>query len=318
MHFLGPDYLLKFEWLFHEQENLLLRTFLTKKGISKRLLSKIKFHGGNIKVNGEKVNVLKELSKGDHIELFLPKEKDNPYLLPFDAPLDILYEDDHFLIVNKPAGVAAVPSMTHKNGTMANRVKYYTMKKEQAAGTVHVVTRLDKDTSGAMIFAKHSFAHSQLDRQLRNREIIKHYSLIVEGRMTKETHGWIDAPIARTEDSIITRRVHPTGKEALTEYWVLNKTKQRSLLEVRLHTGRTHQIRVHFAHIGHPLAGDELYGGKLEGMQRQALHCSYLSFQQPFSGKTVKVTCELPSDFQDCLLEEGFVGNKNSRSGNWT
>lgn len=304
MRSLAHSCAMKFEWEVRKEEETMLKYYLGQKGISKRLLAKIKFQGGELRVNGKNVNVLVFLKAGDRVEVRLPDEKSNPYLTPSEVPLDILFEDEHFLVVNKPAGVAAVPSATHKEETMANRVKGYAKRKGKMETMVHVVTRLDRDTSGAMIFAKHTFAHAQLDQQLRKKTMEKRYLAVVEGKMDGDLHGIINAPIARTEDSIITRRVHPTGKSAFTEYFVKSHTQTHTIVEVLLHTGRTHQIRVHFSHIGHPLLGDELYGGMCqEKMTRQALHCSFVSFDHPFNEKEISVHAPLPNDLKNWLKQ---------------
>lgn len=294
--------LMKLSWKVTESDAGLLRSFLKGKGISKRLLAKIKFQGGELKVNGINVTVLQSLNEGDEVEAYLPEEKNNERLIPSYEALDILYEDDHYLVVNKPVGVAAVPSPTHREETMANRVKGHTMSQIGGQAMVHVVTRLDRNTSGAMIFAKHSFAHAQLDQQLRSQKLIKKYLTVVEGAMTEKEHRWIDAPIARSEDSIITRIVDDSGKEALTEYWVKKTTETHSLVDVMLHTGRTHQIRVHFSHIGFPLVGDTLYGGNpVIGMERQALHCASISFYDLFTDTMISVDAPLPDDMEQWI-----------------
>lgn len=302
MLFLGNNKHVYFHWTVQEEESTLLRSFLNKKGISKRLLAKVKYQGGHLLVNDEEVTVRKQLALKDEVTVVFPVEKDNERLTPSYKDIDILFEDDHYLIVNKPAGVAAVPSPTHREDTMANRVKGYALNTQSMQSMIHVVTRLDRETSGAMIFAKHSFAHAQLDLQLRSKELKKYYLAILEGRMELNKHGLIEEPIARSESSIITRKVHPSGKESLTEYWVRNVTNDHTVVEVQLHTGRTHQIRVHFSHLGFPLLGDDLYGGSLSiEMDRQALHCAKLSFEHPFMDKQITVKAPLPMDLEKWL-----------------
>lgn len=300
MRFLENKEKSTFSWTVGPLAPVTLRTFLKNKGISKRLLAKIKFQGGEIRVNGRWVTVLEKLNEADVVEVDLPIEKDNTFLVPSHKEIVVLFEDEHYLVVNKPAGVAAVPSATHKTDTMANRIKGYLLTEAKKTVAVHVVTRLDRDTSGAMLFAKHPFAHAQLDKQLRKKEVDRQYIAIAEGAVPGEVHAFINQPIARSEDSIITRRVHASGKEALTEYWIVKRTKEHTLMEVKLHTGRTHQIRVHFASVGYPLVGDDLYGGTMkERMQRQALHCKAVRFQHPFKEAFLHIEAPLPLDLAE-------------------
>lgn len=169
---------------------------------------------------------------------------------------------------------------------------------------VHIVTRLDKDTSGLMLFAKHGYAHARLDKQLQSKTIEKRYYALVSGQGELEDKGEIIAPIARDEDSIITRRVHLSGKYAHTSYRVVERFGDVALVDIRLHTGRTHQIRVHFAHIGFPLLGDDLYGGRMDlGITRQALHCHYLRFVDPYTNKEIIQSANLTDDFDSVIMK---------------
>ena len=166
------------------------------------------------------------------------------------------------------------------------------------------MTRLDRDTSGLMLFAKHGYAHARLDKQLQKKAIEKRYYALVKGDGHLEPQGEIIAPIARDEDSIITRRVAKGGKYAHTSYQIVASYGNIRLVDIRLHTGRTHQIRVHFSHIGFPLLGDDLYGGSLEhGIERQALHCHYLSFYHPFLEEQLELECPLPDDFDTLITQ---------------
>lgn len=272
--------------------------------VSKGLLAKIKFRGGNIWVNGKEENAICVLKVGDVVSVEIPDEEDvNGNLAPVQEALDIQYEDDHFLIVNKPHGIASIPSALHSH-TMANRIKGYYLSKDYPNKQVHIVTRLDKDTSGLMLFAKHGYAHARLDKQLQKKTIEKRYYALVAGEEDLPDQGEIIAPIGRPTDSIITRCVNPDGKYAHTSYKVVARYGKVKLVDIQLHTGRTHQIRVHFSHIGQPLLGDDLYGGSMAyGIERQALHCHYLSFMNPFT-KTQKIqTCPLTEDMQRVILD---------------
>lgn len=294
---------MKIEWTVEKDEPATLKTFLKEKGISRRMLAKVKFHGGNLSVNDEPVRVRRTIQEGDIVHMTIPVEDGNPILTPSDEALDILFEDEHFLLVNKPVGVISVPSPAHREGTMANRVKGHVQRKHYLHQTVHVVTRLDRDTSGVMMFAKHGLAHSMMDQLLKEKTLIKIYEAFVSG-FIKEDHGYIEEPIARSENSIIVREVKEGGKEALTEYWVEERLKQVTKVAVQLHTGRTHQIRVHFSHMNHPLIGDDLYGGDASSFPRQALHCKSLSFEHPFTKEKIVVEAPLPEDMKEWIKKQ--------------
>lgn len=293
---------MKFSWIYDLPTSLQVKSFLKTKGISRSLLAKIKFHGGKIEVNETEVTVRYLLKSNDSVRITIPDEAPHETTVPIDIPIEIVYEDQHYLVVNKPYGVASVPSQVHPEGTMANRVKGYYVRQGYANQVIHIVTRLDRDTTGLMLFAKHGYAHALMDVQLRAKELKKKYTALIMGQLSKGEHGFIDAPIARTTDSIITRRAHESGKEALTEYWVKESFPQATLVDIQLHTGRTHQIRVHFTHIGHPLMGDDLYGGeKNEWIVRQALHCRKLNFVHPFTNEKISLNLEHPEDIVQWL-----------------
>lgn len=292
---------MRFEFI--SDEHVKVKTFLKKHEVSKSLLAKVKFRGGDIRVNGIPQNATYLLNIGDQVAIDIPPEEGFETLEAIEYPLDILYEDEHFLVLNKPFGVASIPSVNHSN-TIANFIKGYYVKQDYENQQVHIVTRLDRDTSGLMLFAKHGYAHARLDKQLQRKAIEKRYFALVKGDNHLEPEGDIIAPIARDEDSIITRRVAKGGKYAHTFYRVVASYGNIHLVDIRLHTGRTHQIRVHFAHLGFPLLGDDLYGGSLEdGIQRQALHCHFLSFYHPFLEKQLELTSPLPDDFNTLITQ---------------
>ncbi|KPB03544.1 RluA family pseudouridine synthase [Bacillus sp. CHD6a] len=289
-----------------QDEGKLLRDFLKEKQISKGALIDIKFNGGALHVNGSAVTVRYVLHEGDMVEVFFPKEEPSEDLVAEDIPLDIVYEDEYVLVVNKPAGMASIPSREHRFGTLANGVLGY-YKSIGIFATIHIVTRLDLDTSGLMLIAKHRHAHHLFSMQQRDFGVKRRYEALVHGEMNAEelsTYGMVDAPIGRKDTSIIEREVRDDGQRAVTHYKVLRNGAGWSHMTLRLETGRTHQIRVHMAHLGHPLLGDSLYGGsEFAGMSRQALHSCELSFFHPVEERMMTFQCELPDDMKRVLGE---------------
>src|SRR5690625_159500 len=292
----------RLSWVITEQDDgTLIRDYLSQiAGLSKRLIIKAKQQEGAILINDEHRTVRYVLKHGDVLEVIFPPEEISPYLQPELLPLDIVYEDADVLVVNKESGMPTMPSCIHTSGTLANAILYY-YQEQRLPYTVHVVTRLDKDTSGLVLIAKHQYSHSFLSMMQRKNEIERIYTAVVHGEM-EDRQGLIDQPIGRHPSSIIERIVTSDGQEARTFFHVQKMRDNLSFVKVRLKTGRTHQIRVHFASIGHPLLGDDLYGGTREKMNRQALHCSELTFQHPFSKKELALTAQLPADME--LLNE--------------
>lgn len=298
---------MRFEFIA-SQEGLLLKTLLKQHGISKKLLVKIKFDGGRLLVNGVEKNAIFKLSENSVVVVDIPSETATVTLKPQEMPLTIVYEDDHFLVVDKPAGVASVTGQNYPDKTMSNFVAGYLMAQGYENQKVHVVTRLDKDTSGLMLFAKHGYAHSRMDKLLQQSKITKRYFALVHTSDALAASHEIKVPIGRKDGSIIERAVvdsnHPTAKHAHTSYQIISAHDQFTLVDIQLHTGRTHQIRVHFAHLSAPLLGDDLYGGFRDKIKRQALHCHTLNFLHPFSGKTVHLSSSLPPDMAQILKEQ--------------
>lgn len=280
-----------------------VKTLLKSHDVSKGLLAKVKYRGGQILVNGVEQNAIYVLNEGDVVSIDIPNEEPFEKLEAVSHALDIVYEDDHFMVINKPVGFASIPSAIHSN-TIANFIKAYYIEKDYPNKQVHIVTRLDRDTSGLMLFAKHGYAHARLDKQLQKRSIEKRYYALVQGEGQLPDQGEIIEPIGRSKDSIITRAVDPMGKYAKTSYKVVARyPKNVHLVDIKLHTGRTHQIRVHFSHIGFPLLGDDLYGGRLDlGITRQALHCHYLNFYHPFTENESQHTINLTDDFENVII----------------
>ncbi|MCI7240342.1 MAG: RluA family pseudouridine synthase [Aerococcus suis] len=287
--------MLKFEWRVEKEQRL--KKFLQQQGISRRLLARIKFHGGHLLVNHEPATVKTPLKIDDLVTVYLPPEGTQDIITPIDKEIDILFEDDHYIAINKPAGFTSIPSQYNPQGSLANMLKAYYQKQQYENQVIHVVTRLDRDTSGVMLFAKHAYAHGLIDRELQSQRIVKQYWAFTEQPINQDKHGYIDEPIGRSPHSIIERQVTSDGKPALTEYWLKGQLQDSYQYQVQLHTGRTHQIRVHFAYEGAPLIGDDLYGGPLRPtMHRQALHCKSLSFNHPITKETIYITAPLPED----------------------
>lgn len=292
---------LSFTWLVkNECEGLMLRDFLLeKKRVSRRLLTDLKFHGGQLLVNEKSVTVRAPLQAGDKVTVVFPKETKSATMHAIPLPLSICYEDEHILVVHKPAGLVTIPSRREPNRSLAQGILHYYELHENSS-TIHIVTRLDRDTSGLVLVAKHRYAHSLLSQQQIDQEIDREYVAVVTGLM-KVPRGTIALPIARKAESIIERTVDWKGKEAITHYEVLAHVNQNTIVKVQLETGRTHQIRVHFSAIGFPLVGDELYGGKTELINRQALHCYSLRFLHPITEERLCLKAELASDMQSLI-----------------
>ncbi|WP_227395750.1 RluA family pseudouridine synthase [Jeotgalibacillus aurantiacus] len=288
------------EWTVHQQEDqLLLRDFLGGKGVSKRALTSIKYDGGLITVNQNEVTVRYVLKQDDHVKIWFPVEQISEQLKPEEVPLDIVYEDDYVLVINKPPVMNTIPSREHPSGSVANLLAGYYLKNGIHSG-IHIVTRLDRDTSGAMLIAKHSHIHHLLSEMQKQKKINRMYEAIAEGEITQMS-GTIDLPIARKGSSIIEREVNSSGKRAITHYEVQSTGHQFTHLFIRLETGRTHQIRVHFSYLGHPLAGDDLYGGGRTEISRQSLHCRSVAFEHPVTGENLQILVPVPSDMQQVL-----------------
>jgi len=282
-----------------EEDGMLIFDFVKAKQISKRALTDIKFNGGDLLVNSEHVTVRHKVKEGDVLTIIFPKEERGSGLQADKVPFTIVYEDQHCLVINKPPYVPSIPSREHTKGTLANGlIDYY--EKHHIASTVHIVNRLDKDTSGLMLVAKHRFAHSLFSTQQKTKQIHRTYKAVVHGVLNLD-QGTITAPIGRKKDSIIEREVCEDGQVAVTHYEVIQRLEDKTLVKLILETGRTHQIRVHMSSLGHPLCGDQLYGGNENEIKRQALHSSQLSFWHPLLEKQLTFEAEMPEDMSELL-----------------
>ncbi len=242
--------------------------------------------------NEKIINWLEPLQSGDILTIKVNHEKETT-IQPTSIPCEILYEDDHLFIVNKPAGLRVHPNHNEEN-TLANRVAAYLQSNNDQRKVRHI-HRLDQNTSGAILYAKHLFSHTILDKMLENKTIQRTYWALADGILTGS--GQINKPIGRDRHHPTRRRVSKTGKTAITNYEVINDYPhdQLTLVKCSLATGRTHQIRVHMQSLGHPLAGDLLYGGSPR-FSRQALHARTLEFTHPFTLEKVKVTAPFLDD----------------------
>ena len=269
-------------------------------GISGSFLSRLKFRQA-ITVDGAPVTVRFVPRPGDVLAADvsdLPGE--HPHIRPVDFPLDILYEDEDLLLINKPAGIAVHPAaLTEETATIAGAVAHYLH-----SSCFHAVSRLDRGTTGVMAVAKTGFIHARCMAMLHTDDFRREYRAVCEG-IPSPAEGDIDLPIGRAESSLLKRQADPLGQPAHTHYEVLAASQGRALLRLTPTTGRTHQLRVHMAAIGHPLTGDWLYGTEDRALiARPALHSYHLRMMHPLTGAVIDVTAPLPEDIQRLLKEE--------------
>lgn len=273
---------------------------LKHNGFSSRLIKELKKNPHGIIIRNKKVTVLKQLKAGDIVTVYI---KDNSEAEPVDLPIDVVYEDKDVAVVNKPAFMATHPSQNNHGTSLVNALAFHFQKNGQDC-TVRPVNRLDKNTSGLILIAKNMYASAALSDDLKDKKIKREYLAFCEGEMP-ETEGRIDAPIARTEGSVIKRCVDfEKGDSAVTNYKVI-KSGEFSLVRLLLETGRTHQIRVHMSHIGHAVAGDFLYGTEFSGgISRHALHSHTLEFTHPVTKEKMYFTAPLPEDMRALYIKQ--------------
>lgn len=290
----------KLSWRVNDNEHRqVLREFLRDKEISRLALTEIKYEG-RICVNGEEVNVRYIVNEGDEVEVHFPVEKPSELLISEDIPLEIVYEDDYLLVINKQAGLNSIPSRLQPTGSIANALMYHYEKTGHVAAP-HIVTRLDKETSGLMLIAKNSHVHNLFSKSQNGKQVKRQYEALVHGEILES--GEVNAPIGRKDSSIIEREVREDGKQALTLFNRESYHQDKDLSRVRLElmTGRTHQIRVHMSYLGHPLIGDNLYGGSTDLINRQALHCYQISFKHPITKDELLFKIELADDLKGII-----------------
>jgi len=282
------------------QEQEAVRSFLKREwDISERLLRKLKLNK-RISCNGEEIWINELIKPGDVIRADISFEESNEDILAEEQPLDVLYEDNCLLILNKPGNIVVHPTCQHPNGTLANGVKAYLEAKN-----IHIlprfVNRLDRETSGVIIFAKNEYTQEVLSKQMQKKIFEKEYLAVVHG-VVSEDSGRIDFPIKRAPDSIMLRMTAPDGEEAITNFEVVKRFKGYTFLRLRLETGRTHQIRVHCKAIGHSIVGDGLYSAiETNLIKRQALHAEKIRFIHPLTKEKIEITAKLPEDMEELV-----------------
>ncbi|WP_061601970.1 RluA family pseudouridine synthase [Streptococcus gordonii] len=267
-----------------------------------RSLANEQIKTGKILVNGLVKKAKYTVKEGDVISYELPEVEEVEYV-PEDIPLEIVYQDEDVAVVNKPQGMVVHPSAGHTSGTLVNALMYHIKDLSGINGVLRpgIVHRIDKDTSGLLMIAKNDHAHVALADELKDKKSLRKYWAIVHGNLPND-RGVIEAPIGRSEKDRKKQAVTAKGKPALTRFQVLERFGDYSLVELQLETGRTHQIRVHMAYIGHPVAGDEVYGPRktLKG-HGQFLHARTLGFTHPRTGEMLEFTAEAPAIFQETL-----------------
>ena len=272
--------------------------FLKQKGFSSQNLVQLKMNPDAVLANEVPCFMNHVLHPGDTLTLHIREARSSEKIPPVELPLDIVYEDEDLMVINKPAGMPIHPSMNNYYNSMANALAYY-FDQQNRPFVFRCINRLDRDTSGLTIVAKHYVSAGMLSAMIANKAasgITREYLAIVKGSV-QPPEGTITAPLGRKEGSIIERTIDfEKGESAITHYKVLDEKNGHSLVSLILETGRTHQIRIHMKHLGYPLIGDYLYNPDMERIQRQALHAWKLSFVHPITGEKMQFTAPLPED----------------------
>ena len=287
-----------------EHAGVRLDAFLSADGALTRSQAARLIAEGRVRVNGKPAAKSARLSGGETVTVDVPQLRETA-LPPQDIPLDVVYEDDDVIVVNKPTGLVVHPAPGHPDGTLVNALLHHCgdslsgIGGEKRPGIVH---RIDRDTSGLIIAAKNDAAHLALSAQLKDHSLSRTYECLVTGNM-KQDSGTVDAPIGRSSADRKKMAVVPTGRRAVTHWEVVARYPGVTHLRCRLETGRTHQIRVHMAYIGHPILGDTVYGAKkpVPGLTGQCLHATGLRFVHPPTGEPVELHCPLPPEFTAML-----------------
>lgn len=285
-----------------DSAGLRVEQFLRRKRYSGQNLSEIKRMPKSILVNGVHYYMRQELSAGDHLQVRICETQNSEKIPPTKLPLDIIYEDEDLLVLNKPAGMPIHPSLNNYTNSIANALAYY-FQSQGKPFIFRCCNRLDRDTSGLTIVSKHLVSGSILSDMTKYREVHREYLAIARGSVTS-SEGTIQAPLGRKEGTIIERTVDwEHGEDAVTHYKVVKEANGHSLVSLRLETGRTHQIRIHMKYLGYPLIGDYLYNPDMEYMTRQALHSHHMEFTHPITGEHMSFTAPLPEDMARVMQE---------------
>lgn len=283
--------------------NTLLRRTL---GLSGTVLRRVKWLEDGVTLDGARVNVRVRVREGQTLSVRMTDPKPSSGVVPVPGPLDIVYEDPDLTVLNKAPGVLVHPGHGHFDDTLGNYLMYHYRQSGDESG-FHPVHRLDKGTSGLVVIAKHPHAQEKLKNQLHTGDFRRVYLAVCDG-VPPAPSGLIDAPIGRADGSLMAREVRPGGQPARTRYRVLRACGPRSLVELELETGRTHQIRVHMAHLGCPLTGDFLYGTEDDSLiSRPALHSARLELTHPITGERLRFSAPLPADLAALISEEDIV-----------
>ena len=283
-------------------QNIRIDSFLRKHGYSMQNLTLLKKMPESILKNGEWSYMQTTLQAGDILTVRIQEETSSPNIPAVNLPIDIVYEDEDIIVINKAAGMPIHPSLNNYRNSLANALMWY-YEQQNKPFIFRCTNRLDRDTSGLIIAAKNDMAHLSLSEQLQDHSLARTYEAIVVGSFRAET-GTVDAPIARHRTDRKRMAVAADGRRAVTHWKVLERYSGYTHIQCNLETGRTHQIRVHMAYIGHPVLGDPVYGGKRKetfGLTGQCLHARKLAFQHPRTGERMEVECPLPDYFQEVL-----------------
>ena len=271
-------------------------------GVSTRIIQTLRHTPKSVFINGSESRVIDKVKTKDKIEIYLPEKTEAPQL--WETELTVIYEDEDLLIINKPSGVSVHPTRNHPNGTLCNAVAAYLKNEGNENFVARAVGRLDKVTSGVMVFAKNAFVASKL-----NGNLDKTYIALAEGIL--EGEGTVNAPIYRPDLNKTVRAVGEQGDEAITNWKSLKSFDNKTVLEIKTITGRTHQIRVHCAHIGHALVGDEMYGAKVtDNIKRAALHCYEVKIIHPITNEEKIFVAEIPEDMKKEMEKSGISLDK--------
>ncbi len=285
-----------------EYKGFAIDNFLKAHGYSSANITSIKKMPNNVVIDGEWVHMNRKLSAGEILTVNIQENASSKKIPAIKMLLNIIYEDEDIIVINKPAGLPIHPSLNHYEDSLANGLAYY-YESQGKPFIFRCANRLDKNTSGLTVVAKHLVSANILSTMVKNRQFHREYYAIVRGTLSTKS-GTIDAPIGRVDDSIITRQVDfSNGERAVTHFQVIEEQNGHSLISIHLETGRTHQIRVHFKYIGRPLIGDHLYNPDMEFINRQALHSHKIQFAHPITGECMEFIAPLPDDMKSVLTK---------------